>query len=87
MHLYFTFDGRRTASQFATGKIGGEVHLGAEYWLHRTLALRAGYNHGNFTAGAGGRRGRFALDYAFISNGGGSTSLDNTQRVSGSIEF
>ena len=83
--LYLTFDGRRTASQFSTGSIGGEYHVGAEYWYHRTLALRAGFNHGNFTAGAGGRRGRFALDYAYISNS--SSSLDNTQRVSGSVDF
>jgi hypothetical protein len=83
--LYFTFDGRRTASQFSSGKVGGEYHVGAEYWYHRTLALRAGWNHGNFTAGAGGRRGRFALDYAFISNS--SSSLDNSQRVSGSVDF
>lgn len=83
--LFFTFDGRRTVSQFGSGKLGGEFHLGAEYWYQRTLALRAGVNHGNFTAGAGGRRGRFALDYAFISNS--QASLESTNRVSGSVDF
>ncbi|MBI5836599.1 MAG: PorV/PorQ family protein [Candidatus Eisenbacteria bacterium] len=83
--VYLTFDNRRTFSQFSTGKVGGEFHTGAEYWYRRTLALRAGFNHGNFTAGAGGRRGRFALDYAFISNS--NAGLDNTQRISGSFEF
>ena len=83
--VFLTFDGRRTISQFSSGRIGGEYHIGAEYWYQRTLALRAGFNHGNFTAGAGGRRGRFALDYAFISNS--NSSLDNTNRVSGSVDF
>ncbi|HVP40033.1 MAG TPA: PorV/PorQ family protein [Candidatus Saccharimonadales bacterium] len=83
--LYFTFDGRRTVSQFSSGQVGGEYHLGVEYWFKRALALRTGYNHGSFTAGAGGRRGRFALDYAFISNS--NVGLDNTQRISGSFEF
>jgi hypothetical protein len=83
--LYLTFDNRRTASQFSAGSMGGEYHVGAEYWFKRTLALRSGFHHGNFTAGAGGRRGRFALDYAFISNS--TAGLENTQRISGSFEF
>jgi hypothetical protein len=65
--------------------MGGEFHFGSEYWFHRTLALRAGFNHGNFTAGAGGRRGRFALDYAYISNT--NVDLQNSQRISGSVDF
>ncbi len=83
--VFMTFDGRRSASQFGSGKLGGEWHMGGEYWFRRALALRAGYDRGSFTAGAGGRRGRFALDYAFLSNS--RLGLDNTQRISGSVDF
>ncbi|MBI4180209.1 PorV/PorQ family protein [bacterium] len=47
------------------------VNAGVEYWFHRTLALRAGYNaliekSGDLAAGLGIRYGKISLDYAFV---------------------
>jgi hypothetical protein len=76
-----TFDGREEASQFES--LRGDFLGGIEYWIHRTLALRAGTQAGEFTAGAGVRYRGFGVDYAFVPN----EDLSDTHRVSGSIQF
>jgi hypothetical protein len=47
------------------------------------LALRAGFEAQNFTAGAGLRYRRFGLDYAYLDH----RDLDASHRVSGSYRF
>ena len=46
------------------------LHLGAEHWLHRQVALRAGYMFNydtkNFTAGASFTRRKVTVEYAFV---------------------
>lgn len=78
-----TTDGRDGASQFATGAFGGDVRGGIEYWYRRAVALRAGVDAGNLTAGTGIRYRQFGVDYAFLSH----TDLDNTHRVSAQLSF
>lgn len=42
-----------------------ELHAGLEFWLHRVLAVRSGYNDGDITFGIGVRAGSVAIDYAY----------------------
>jgi len=58
-------------------RYGGSTHFGGEYLYDKLLALRAGVNEGNFTAGAGIYLWKLNLDYAFQSH-----DLGNTHRVS-----
>jgi len=51
--------------------------VGAEYWYHRTFAIRLGDDAGNLAGGAGIRWSRFGLDYAFMTH----EDLDTTQRI------
>ena len=61
--------------------------LGAEFWLDKALALRAGYQLGHaadkagsmygFAAGFGVKLGQFGLDYAFVPFG----DLGDTHRI------
>ena len=60
-----------------------EFHPGIEYWLERKLALRAGLEARNFSAGAGVRIRKFGLDYAYLDH----RDLDSSHRVSGSYTF
>jgi hypothetical protein len=60
-----------------------DFHPGVEYWLERKVALRAGMDARNFSAGAGFRLGKFGLDYAYLDH----RDLDSSHRVSGSYSF
>lgn len=81
------FEGRKYAAQRWAGSASGDFHYGAEYWFREVLALRAGSDEGNFTAGAGFRipLGARALgfDYAFLAH----NDLDDSHRVSGLFKF
>lgn len=77
------FDGAGSASQFSSGALGGDFAAGVEYWFQRAVALRAGADAGNLTAGAGLRVSRFGVDYAFVSH----DELDDSHRISGSVTF
>ena len=65
--------------------LDGETHphLGAEAWLHKLAAVRAGYmfnyDSKNFTAGASFVQRNFQIDYAFVpySNNLGTSHLFN----------
>jgi hypothetical protein len=83
LDLEATFENRQEASQFAQGPVGMEVRLGGEYWFRRTLALRAGLQGGDVTAGAGLRYRSFGLDYAFVSR----PEFDTTHRLSALVRF
>ncbi|HEU4335201.1 MAG TPA: PorV/PorQ family protein [Candidatus Eisenbacteria bacterium] len=77
------FSDERLASQAHLGGVTFEFHPGVEYWLERTVALRAGLDARNFSAGAGIRFGKFGLDYAYLDH----SDLDSSHRVSGSYSF
>ncbi|HZE19764.1 MAG TPA: PorV/PorQ family protein [Candidatus Angelobacter sp.] len=77
------FSDERLSSQAHLGGVTFEFHPGLEYWYDRRLALRAGFEAQNFTAGAGLRYHRLGLDYAFLDH----RDLDASHRVSGSYSF
>jgi len=62
--------------------------LGAEWWVGRTLALRAGYKTNQdigsgLTAGLGFKAGKVQLDYAYVPYG----DLGSTHRISLGMKF
>jgi hypothetical protein len=71
------------SSQANIGSVTFEFHPGIEYWIERRVALRAGFESRNFSAGAGVRLRRFGLDYAYLDH----ADLDASHRVSGSYNF
>ncbi|MGE5175250.1 MAG: PorV/PorQ family protein [Hyphomicrobiales bacterium] len=77
------FSDERLSSQAHLGGITFEFHPGVEYWIERKVALRAGMEAQNFTAGAGVRIKRFGLDYAYLDH----RDLDASHRISGSYSF
>ena len=77
------FSDERLSSQAHLGAVTFEFHPGLEYWFDRRLALRAGFEAQNFTAGAGLRYGKFGLDYAYLDH----RDLDASHRVSGAYRF
>jgi len=77
------FSDERLSSQAHLGGVTFEFHPGLEYWFDRRLALRAGFEAQNFTAGAGIRYHKFGLDYAFLDH----RDLDASHRVSGAYRF
>lgn len=64
-------------------KYGTEMHYGVEWWLINLLALRAGMNVDELSAGVGLKLAKFQVDYAFI----GHDDLGNTHRISTSVKF
>ena len=62
------FSSKRLDSAFGGDGMAGELHLGAEYWYHDALALRAGMNGRDLTFGAGLRRKGLGIDYAAVFN-------------------
>jgi len=77
------FSDERLSSQAHLGAVTFEFHPGVEYWFERRLALRAGFEAQNFTAGAGLRFRRLGLDYAYLDH----RDLDASHRISGSYSF
>jgi len=77
----FSFEG--LDEQFETGNVSGIVLPGAEYWFRNVVAIRAGSDAGNFTAGAGVRYKQFGADYAYLAH----DELDSTHRVSALFRF
>ncbi len=81
--LALTFEGRETASSFASGPIGGDLRVGAEGWFRHLFAARLGYGEDGVTAGAGFRIRGLGVDYAFVPH----EDLDSSHRVSASYSF
>jgi hypothetical protein len=77
------FSDERLSSQAHLGGVTFEFHPGLEYWFDRRLAIRAGFEAQNFTAGAGIRYHKLGLDYAFLDH----RDLDASHRVSGAYRF
>jgi len=77
------FEGKNSENNFSLGEIAGsDFQYGGEIMLLNILALRAGLERDNFTAGTGFRFKFFQIDYAFVSY-----DLGNTHRISGRILF
>ena len=72
------FEGREQAAQISGGPASLDMHAGFEYLYKDALALRAGTDTGNFSAGAGIRLPKLEVDYAFMRH----SELKNTHRVS-----
>ena len=77
------FSDEQLSSQANLGSVTFEFHPGLEYWLERRVALRAGFEARNFTAGAGFRYRKFGLDYAYLDH----QDLDASHRISGLFSF
>jgi hypothetical protein len=77
------FENRSSANLSLADAVTIDFKAGVEYWLKRTVAIRAGLDAGRFTAGTGARFSRFGFDYAFLSH----KDLDNSHRVSASVRF
>ena len=77
------FSDEQLSSQANIGSVTFEFHPGLEYWLERRVALRAGMEAKNFTAGAGFRYRKFGLDYAYLDH----QDLDSSHRISGLFSF
>lgn len=77
------FSDERLSSQAHLGGVTFEFHPGLEYWIERRLALRAGMEARNFSAGGGIRVRRFGLDYAYLDH----RDLDSSHRISASYAF
>ncbi len=72
------FEGRKYAAQYWAGNISADNHYGLEIGYKERLFGRAGFDQGDFTAGAGLALGRFLLDFAYLSE----NELDNSYRLS-----
>ena len=83
LDLPMTFEGRKKASEFSAGRIGGDFQGGFEYWFSRAIALRFGSSAGEWTAGGGLRYRGLGADYAFLPN----DDLGETHRISASVRF
>jgi len=83
LDLGFAFEDLGSADQFDSGSFSGNVLPGMEYWFRDAVALRAGSDAGDFTAGAGVRYKQFGADYAYLSH----DELDSTHRVSALLRF
>jgi len=77
------FSDERLSSQAHLGGVTFEFHPGVEYWLDRKLALRAGMEARNFSAGAGVRFWKLDVNYAYLDH----RDLDSSHRVSLAYTF
>ena len=81
--IYFnSFDSRLTLSLDQELLPYTDTHLGVEFEILHTVALRAGLWGDRFSAGAGVSFKGFRVDYAFVTH-----DLGHTHRVSGVLAF
>jgi hypothetical protein len=79
--LEMRFEGRDYAAQFAAGPVSLDTHLGGEYQFRELLALRAGFDVGRLSLGAGLTLPKLQVDYAFLSH----DELGETHRISAQL--
>jgi hypothetical protein len=77
------FADEQLSSQANLGSVTFEFHPGLEYWLERRVAVRAGFEAQNFSAGAGFRYRKLGLDYAYLDH----QDLDASHRISALFAF
>jgi hypothetical protein len=84
MDTDFKFEGLdKEEADFSFSEVSGDVRLGAIYEYNRMLRVAAGMDRQKPSAGIGLTAGQFNLDYAFWRD----TELDNTHRISVSMDF
>jgi hypothetical protein len=80
----FKFEGlEKEEADFSFSQVSGDVRLGAAYEYSGMLRVAVGMDRRKPTAGIGLTASRFDLDYAFWRD----TELDNTHRISVSMDF
>ncbi len=72
------FENRRTASQFWSGSISVDLHVGLEFGYRDLLFGRIGSDAGSLALGAGFGYKQWGLDAAIVDH----DFLDNTYRIS-----
>ena len=77
------FEGRDFASQISAGPASADFAFGAEVWMAERVALRAGLDAEQLTAGASIRLGFAQVDYAFRQE----ADFDDTHRVGLRLEL
>jgi hypothetical protein len=77
------FESRGEAEVISAGPVSIEPHVGAEYLISKTVALRAGLKGDRFTAGAGLQFGSLAVHAALEDH----SDLGLTHRVSVGVVF
>jgi hypothetical protein len=77
------FEGREFAAQWSAGAASFDFSLGAEVRMAKLVAIRAGLDTGDLTAGASLRLGMADLDYAFQRR----ADFDDTHRLGLRLEF
>ncbi len=77
------FEGREFAAQLSAGPASFDFSVGAEAWMAERVAIRAGLDTGDLTAGASLRLGPVDLDYAFQQR----ADFDDTHRLGLRLEF
>lgn len=77
------FEGRKYAAQYWAGGGSADNHYGLEVGYKEQLFGRAGFDQGDFTAGAGLAVGHFLMDFAYLSE----NELDNSYRLSLTLEW
>lgn len=80
----FKFEGLdKDEADFSFSEVSGDIRLGAIYEYKRVLRVAAGMDRRKPSAGIGLTAAQFNLDYAFWRD----TELDNTHRISVSMDF
>jgi len=80
----FKFEGlAEEEADFSFSEVSGDVRLGAMYEYNRVLRVAVGMDRQKPSAGIGLTAAQFNLDYAFWRD----TELDNTHRISVSMDF
>ncbi len=77
------FENYGQAAAYAFGPVSWDLHVGGEWRPVDRIAVRAGLDRGNWTAGLGLRYQVWSLDYALLRH----TDLEGSHRVSLSIRF
>ena len=77
------FEGRDFAAQLGSAFVSVDFAVGAEVWMAERIAMRAGLDIGELTAGASLRLGRIDLDYAFRRQ----ADFDDTHRLGLRLEL
>jgi len=77
------FENYGSAAAYALGPVSWDLHIGGEWRPKDFLALRAGLDRGNWTAGLGLQARGWALDYALLRH----PDLESAHRVSLTFRF
>jgi hypothetical protein len=77
------FENLKNSAQYWLGGMSLDMHYGGEIGYREMIFGRAGFDIGNFTAGAGLNVRNLTFDFAYLHD----SSLDNTFRISAGYRF